>query len=114
MPQGIDMRRFPRANYRCEVTVFQKGKKEEFSAQTENIAAGGICLAAKGPLNKFAVVKLILYFEKDALPVECNGRVIWSVKRKDEFDIGIQFLDIKEKDALAIEKIVQECLKTSS
>ena len=65
----------------------------------------------KKGLDKFCPVELTLYLRDGRLPVTCDGRVVWAVKREREFDLGIEFIDIKEKDAVRIERTVQECLK---
>lgn len=113
MWQGIDRRRFPRADYPCKIVVFKKGKTEKFSTHTENIGVGGVCVILERGLDKFLPVELILYLENGHPPIECDGRVVWVVKRQAEFDTGIEFVNIKEKDALRIERIVQECLKAN-
>ncbi|MBN1913357.1 MAG: PilZ domain-containing protein [Candidatus Omnitrophica bacterium] len=114
MWQGIDKRRFPRANYRCQVSVIRKAQKESFSTQTENIGAGGICVILSKDLGKFCLLEISLYLQ-DGLPaVECDARVVWVVESKDKFDTGIEFVNIKKTDVLRIEKVVEECLKTSS
>lgn len=111
MWQGVDRRRFPRAKYRCKITIFKKGKKEELDTYTENIGLGGICTVTKKALDKFSMVGLVLYLENGYSPIECDGRVIWAIKRKEEFDTGIEFIGLKKQDLLRIERIVQECLK---
>lgn len=112
MWQGVDKRRFPRLHYPCKVIVFKKGEREKFSTQTENIGQGGVCVVLKSGLDKFSLVELVLYLENSQLPIECDGRVVWVVKMAEEFDTGIEFISIKEKDALRIEGLIQECLKT--
>lgn len=110
MWQGVDRRKFPRANYPCRVMVLKKGR-EEFSTHTENIGQGGICVILKKGLDRFCPVELVLYLENGHPPLECDGRVVWVVRRQEEFDTGIEFLNIKEKDIARIEKVVQKCLK---
>jgi hypothetical protein len=65
----------------------------------------------KKELDKFVTVELVLYLEDGRPPIECDARVVWVVKRKNEFDTGIEFLNLKQKDAERIERIIQECLK---
>lgn len=65
-------------------------------------------------LGKFCLLEISLYLQ-DGLPaVECDARVVWVVESKDKFDTGIEFVNIKKTDVLRIEKVVEECLKTSS
>jgi c-di-GMP-binding flagellar brake protein YcgR len=112
MWQGVNRREFPRADYPCKIVVFQKGKKDSFTTHTENIGAGGVCVILEKQLEKFSPVELSLYLEDGQEPIECDARVVWVVKRERLFDLGVEFLDIKGKDVLRIERIVQECLKT--
>lgn len=111
MWQGVDRREFPRADYPCKIEVFQKGQKSSFSTHTENIGVGGVCVVLEKELEKFSPVGLSLYLEDGQEAVECDARVVWVVRRENLFDVGIEFLDIKTKDVLRIERIVQECLK---
>ena len=111
MWQGLDRRRFPRADYPCKIVVIKKAKTEKFSTHTENIGEGGVCVALEKELDKFCLVELALHLKDDSPPIECDGRVVWVVKREEEFDTGIEFLNIRNKDTLRIERIIQRCLK---
>lgn len=112
MWQGVDSRRFPRADYPCKITVIKKGISEQFSTRTENIGKGGVCVVLGKELEKFSPVALTIYLEDSYPPLECDGRVVWVVRRKEVFDIGIEFLRIHAKDLERIERIVRECLKS--
>jgi len=111
MWQGLDRRKFPRADLPCKITIFKKGGQEKFSTHTENIGQGGVCVSLNNSLDRFSLVDLVLYLKDEHSPIKCEGRVVWTVKSKDKFDIGIEFLDIKKQDALKIEKVVKECLE---
>jgi c-di-GMP-binding flagellar brake protein YcgR len=113
MWQGVDKRRFPRAEYPCEVTVIKKGQKEEFSTQTENIGMGGICVILKKALVRFYLVELVLYLKDGQPPIKCDGRIVWVVKSKEQFDTGIEFINIKERDVARIQEVIEECLKAN-
>lgn len=113
MWQGVDRRRFPRADYPVRIVVRKKGQKDQFSTHTENIGVGGVCVLLEKELDKFCLVELLIYFE-DGLPaLECDGRVVWVVKGQERFDTGIEFLNLREKETLRIERIVEECLKAN-
>ena len=111
MWQGIDKRRFPRANYPCKVVVLRNDLRETFSTHTENIGTGGVCVILPRELPKFCPVQLLLYLKDGSGPLESNGRIIWSIKRDDSYDTGIEFIDLKEKYSLRVEKIIQDSLK---
>jgi c-di-GMP-binding flagellar brake protein YcgR len=111
MWQGIDKRRFPRADFPCKIIIFKKGQQEKFSTHTENIGAGGVCVILKNALDRFSLVDLVLYIEEGKPPIKCEARVVWAVKSKDVFDIGIEFININKQDVARIERIVKECLE---
>jgi hypothetical protein len=92
--------------------LLKKGTTEQFCTHTENIGAGGICVVLEKQLDKFCLVELVLYLQDGYPPVECDARVVWSVKRQEEFDTGIEFLNIRDKDVLRLERIIQACLKS--
>ena len=104
MWQGVDRRRFPRVDYPCKVVVFEKGRREKLDTHTENIGQGGVCVKLQKGLSRFTMVELAIYFENGLPAVECDGRVVWVVKSKEEFDTGIEFVNLKDKDALRIER----------
>lgn len=111
MWQGVDNRKFPRAVYPCKVVVTRAGMSEQFSTQTENIGKGGVCVVLEKGLEKYCPVALTIYLSDGKPPLEGDGRVVWSVKRKEAFDTGIEFLSIRGEDSQRIERIVRECLK---
>lgn len=117
MWQGMDRRRFPRANYRCKIIVVRKRHKDKLNTHTENIGLGGVCVILDKELDKFSEAELLIYLEDGQQPLDCIGRIVWVVKREGigpdkttEFDTGIEFVSIKEKDKLRIERVVEECL----
>jgi c-di-GMP-binding flagellar brake protein YcgR len=111
MWQGVDNRKFPRADYPCKIVVIRGGMSEQFSTRTENIGKGGICVVLGKGLEKFCPVALTIYLKDSHPPLECDGRVVWAVKRRDLFDTGIEFLNIQGSDLERIERIVRECLR---
>jgi len=117
MWQGVDRRRFPRANYPCKIIVMKKGQTKKFSAHTENIGVGGVCVILNEELDRFTEIELILMLDDKQPPIYCDARIVWTVKRMmpttqvPQVDTGVEFVNLKEKDKLRIEKIVQECLE---
>lgn len=109
--QGINRRRFPRADYPCKVIFLRSDLRQTFSTHTENIGTGGICVMLVKELPKFCPVEILLYLKDEKGPIECNGRVVWVVQREIKFDTGIEFIDIKETDYLRVERVVQECIR---
>ena len=110
MWEGINRRKFPRANYPCKVIIMGSGPKEIFSTHTENIGTGGICVILSKELPKFFPVRIVLYLKDASGPLECNGRIVWSIKTTIDFDTGIEFMDVSSSAQARIKKIVEECL----
>jgi hypothetical protein len=111
MWEGIDKRKFPRVQYPCKVIILGSKPKETFSTHTENIGTGGICVVLSRELPKFFPVRIILYLKDGEGPLECNGRIVWSVKTELDFDTGIEFMDISPTGHTRIKRIIQECLR---
>lgn len=121
MWEGIDKRRFPRANFQCLITIRRKGSPISISTQTENIGAGGICVILKEGLDIFTQVDLALTLPDGLQPVKCTGTIVWVIKRaelkKDRpylYDTGIEFSDLKDEDKQRIIKIVNETIQKDS
>jgi hypothetical protein len=38
---------------------------------------------------------------------------VWVVKSKEQFDTGIEFINIKERDVARIQEVIEECLKAN-
>ncbi len=119
MWQGMDRRRFPRARYRCKIIVVRRRHKDTFNTFTENIGLGGVCVVLDKELEKFSEADLSIFFDDGQPPLSCIGRIVWVVKREagdkekiKEFDTGIEFVNLKDKDKLRIERIVEEWLES--
>jgi len=118
MWNGIDRRKFPRANYKCLVTVRKKAQPQTYTTQTENIGTGGICVILKKRLEIFSKVNLILTLQNGLPPIKCEGVIVWTVRRAELkkakaelYDTGIEFVDLKEEDSKKVEDIVEDLLK---
>jgi hypothetical protein len=111
MWQGIDRRRFPRADYPCKVVALRQDSKEQFFTHTENIGVGGICVILDRCLPKFCLVTVLVYLQDGRPPLYSSGRIVWMVERQGQFDTGVEFLDLAEAEKARLEGIVEECLK---
>jgi len=45
--EGLNRRKFPRANYPCLVVIREGKEKNIILTHTENIGIGGVCIALK-------------------------------------------------------------------
>jgi len=117
MWNGINRRKFPRANYKCVITIKKRLTSKVISTQTENIGAGGICVMITEDLGLFQGVDLEVYLSSDATPVRCGGTIVWVVKKNETkqkgsyiYDTGIEFIDIRPEDRDKISELVETIL----
>lgn len=118
MWDGINRRRFPRADYPCQIKVRSKKGKETLASHTENIGCGGICTILEKGLGLFSNVQLELDLQDGQLPIKTEGTIVWVVKRheikKDRpgyFDTGIEFKNLDAQAIARIEAIVNKSLE---
>ena len=118
MWNGINRRKFPRANYKCLIHISRKDASKSIATHTENIGTGGICVIINDDLGLFQGVNLEINIDNGPVPIKCAGTVVWVVKKRPEkrdegykYDTGIEFIDISEGDIARIEKIVDSIIK---
>ena len=121
MWNGINRRKFPRANYKCLITIRKRLTAKTISTHTENIGAGGICVIIKDDLGLFQGVDLDLFVGDDRPPIKCGGTVVWVVKKSEpkqkgsfSYDTGIEFIDVRPEDRDRISEVVEDILKAQS
>ena len=119
MWNGINRRKFPRANYRCTIGIKKRLTSKEISTHTENIGAGGICVIIKDDLGLFQGVDIELNLDDNKTPIRCGGTVVWVVKKTDPkhqgaqfYDTGIEFIDIRPEDRDRVTDVVENILKS--
>lgn len=113
MWQGIDQRRFPRANYKCVVALRQEGKPSAVSTVTENIGLGGICVLLEKSFDIFCGVELELSLDDGKPPLCVPGTVVWVVRRRDvrkgpSFDTGVEFAELTPEDKARLEAVIDK------
>ena len=120
--EGMNRRKFPRANYPCLLIIRRDHvAPEAILTHTENIGVGGVGVIVKRELRLFAPLELEVDLLDMQSHVKCNGKVVWSVKRKESvevkpsfYDVGIEFIDLSEKDRKRVEFIVSRLLTLES
>ena len=115
MWQGMDQRRFPRANYRCVVALRQEGKPIAVSTVTQNVGLGGICALLEKSFDIFSTVDLELSLDDGKPPIQVQGTVVWVVQRRDvkkgpSFDTGVEFADLSTEDKSRVEAVIDKAL----
>ena len=120
MWNGINRRKFPRANYKCVISIKKRLTSKTISTQTENIGAGGICVLLKEDLGLFQGVDLEIFLDENVPAVKCGGTVVWVVKKGEPkqkgsylYDTGIEFIDIRPEDRDRISDVVDLILEKS-
>ena len=116
---GLDKRKFPRANYPCLIVIrHNQGGPEAMLTHTENLGIGGVCVILKKSIKLFTSVEVELDLLDTETHIKCNGRVVWAVQRRNPqekkttfYDTGIEFTGINTKDQKRVDEIVQRLIK---
>jgi len=113
---GLNRRRFPRVRYPCLITL--RKPEDSLLTHTENVGVGGVCIIIKKNIKRFTVLDVeidLMDFQKH---IKCQGKVVWSIRRREDegikplfYDIGIEFIDLDPKDLTRLEGIVQYLAK---
>ena len=118
MWDGINRRKFTRANYQCRIFIKEMNATEPISTMTENVGAGGICVILAKDLGLFKEVSLEVSLEDNQPPISSPGTVVWVVKKRPDkkgepymYDTGIEFIDLDDKNKERLLKIVNSILK---
>jgi len=125
--EGLNRRQFPRINYPCLIVLRNGGDGAEdeqsntILTHTDNVGVGGVCVALKQNVKMFSVVMLELDLLDLGDHICCNGKVVWNVPQQSEaknkaqvFDVGIEFIDIKEKDQARLKDVVERLVKNNA
>ncbi len=116
---GMNRRKFPRANYPCLLIVRKNhNSPEAMLTHTENVGIGGVCVILKRDLKMFAPVELEIDLLDTQKHIKCEGKVVWVVRRRDNeptkpsfYDTGIEFVNLQSDDEKRIDSIVQRLMK---
>jgi len=117
--EGVNRRKFPRANYPCLVIIrHNHGGPEAMLTHTENIGVGGVCVILKKNVKLFTSVELEIDLLDTSSHIKCEGKIVWCVQRKNAedkkpsfYDTGIEFVNIKEKEQKRIGEVVERLMK---
>ena len=123
--QGMDKRQFPRIKYPCLIVIrngkSDSDKKSTVLTHTDNVGVGGVCVALKQALKMFSVIEIELDLLDLGDHICCKGKVVWNVESEESgtatpslFDIGIEFIDIKEDDQARLRKVIENLTKNST
>ncbi len=113
MWEGVNQRRFPRASYKCVVTLKAAGNHPSVSVKTENIGLGGICVLLDRGVDVFSPVRIKIALEDGKPPLVLEGTIVWVVRRRDFkkdscFDTGIEFANISPEQKARLEAVIDK------
>lgn len=118
-----DQRQYIRIPKQVSVDIttltFPLPTQSEGTCETKNISCSGVCICGKKPFKKGTIVSLHIKimgwqsykkpFSKimdisNEPPLTAIGEVVWCKKivGRDEFDIGIKFVNLYEDDRIAL------------
>ncbi len=109
---GLESRKFPRVKASCKIFLQHGSDVQPVKASTENLGAGGLCIFLDRPLDKMSNVKIELDLQDGKNPIQCSGRVVWTVRKRsfkageEGHDIGIEFVNLPETDLSRISALV--------
>ncbi len=111
---GLNRRKFPRANYPCLITIrHDQGQPEAILTHTENIGTGGVCVILSKEIKLFALVDLEIDLLDTNPHIKCRGKVVWVVRRRSDekkkplfYDIGVEFTDLQPSERERLDEIV--------
>ena len=92
-------RKFPRANYPCQLTIWlTNGSNETILANTSNIGLGGLCVHLNRALFDVGTkVDIQINFSGTTTPFKCHGTVVRSMRESDKYyNTGIEFEPLSE------------------
>ncbi|MDZ4241443.1 MAG: PilZ domain-containing protein, partial [Candidatus Omnitrophota bacterium] len=100
------------------VLRYDEGKKESLLTHTDNVGVGGISAVIKKNLKVFSLVDVELDLMDLGAHIKCQGKVVWSIRRKNEdpakpmfYDVGIEFVDVSAEDRARVERVVVKLAK---
>ena len=118
--EGLNRRKFPRVHFPCLIKVLHEGDPEEvILTHTENISLGGACVILKRSIDLFSPVDVELDLMDGGEVIACRAKVVWSVRRKaieqlkpSCYDLGLEFVDIKEEHRARIGQTVDHLVRS--
>ncbi|MCQ9208289.1 MAG: PilZ domain-containing protein [Omnitrophica bacterium] len=119
MWDGVDRRRFPRAEYPCLITMRRAAPSEQaILTHTENISVSGVRIISRKKLEVMMEVDLEIDL-MDTLPTIAPKGMVMRVEeipsgREDQsrhYDIGIRFITLPDEARRRVDSIVEHLLK---
>ena len=112
----IQKQRYPRALYRCTVSLWTSEGPVRVNCFTKNVSTGGLCIVMQDQLDVSQQVRLQIHIEDSLPPVVCEAVVRWTLAYRmnvppspsTRYETGFEFCEISPTDRARIEKVVSE------
>jgi len=122
--KGMNKRQFPRIKYPCLIVIRNgsddNDKNDTVLTHTDNVGVGGVCVALKKSVKLFSVIEIELDLLDLGDHICCKGKVVWNVESEESekatprlFDVGIEFVDIKDEDQQRLVKVIERISKNN-
>ena len=91
-------RKYPRANYPCQLTIWLSGgTNETVLANTSNIGLGGLCVHLGQEVEAGTKIDIQLQFTNTTTPFRCCGTVVRCINEGERsYNVAIQFEPLSE------------------
>ena len=123
--KGLNKRQFPRIKYPCLIVIRNgsddNDKNNTVLTHTDNVGVGGVCVALKQAVKMFSEVEIELDLLDLGDHINCKGKVVWNVESEESgvtssrlFDVGIEFIDIRDEDQLRLRKVIERLVRNNA
>ena len=99
-PATTERRHLPRIDMHGRVEVDVLASQTRMAADSVNLSEDGMCVRMQEALEISSRVRLRVFAQAAARPVECGGRITWVIQRLDLrnvppflYDVGVEFIN---------------------
>lgn len=115
-----EKRKFVRLDTRVKVEYHIIELSEtELKSFTKNLSQGGICLFLDSLVRKDTLLELKLFLPEQTEPIQTTGKIVWidsfklgNKDAQEQYEAGIEFINISDEDRKKIAKYVFTMMKT--
>ncbi len=88
-----EQRKFQRLNQRIKLNVSSLAEGDALG-QTRNVSSNGICFVYPTVIDEGASISVKMTLPISSSPIDLTGRVKWCVKKKGNYEIGLELYDV--------------------
>ena len=112
---GNNRRNFVRMKYPCLLVITREASDRiSILTHTDNLSAGGVYIVLKDEIELNSLVDLELDLMDMTNHICCEGKIVWLRKREGGinfkssfYDVGVEFVGLKQEDTSRLEKLVE-------